>query len=192
MVTWSLGVMLLSWAGVIAAWLRLRKTAKLTVERRPFFWRVMYSAPAFAGCCMILASVAGIGPFGPRRGSLFASPIAEILAVAVTVLGAFIAFSARKALGANWSAEVVIKQDHELVDWGPYRWIRHPIYLGVVLMVAGVALTAATAAALIGFALVVLAAFIKIDMEEQLLLRHFSDRYGQYRQRTKRVLPFVW
>ena len=66
------------------------------------------------------------------------------LAIWPAALGAALMFAgvvfsvwARFVLAANWSSLVQLKQDHELIVEGPYRWVRHPIYTGVLLMFAG-------------------------------------------------------
>jgi protein-S-isoprenylcysteine O-methyltransferase Ste14 len=55
--------------------------------------------------------------------------------VVVCAAGAGVAIRARRILGRNWSGFVMIKQDHELIQRGPYRFVRHPIYTGIILEV---------------------------------------------------------
>ena len=59
--------------------------------------------------------------------------VADIL----TGAGLIVALWARTILGTNWSSNVVLKEQHELIERGPYRFVRHPIYTGVLLMVLG-------------------------------------------------------
>jgi protein-S-isoprenylcysteine O-methyltransferase Ste14 len=113
------------------------------------------------------------------------------LAAVLCVIGLAFASWARITLGRNWSGIVTLKEGHELVESGPYRFVRHPIYTGILTMFFA---TAMALGHLAGFAatLLVFASFwIKLRDEEQLMLQQFPERYAIYRQRVKRVIPFV-
>ena len=112
-------------------------------------------------------------------------------AAVLCVIGLAFAFWARVTLGRNWSGVVTLKEGHELVEGGPYRFVRHPIYTGILTMFFATALALGHLA---GFAaaLLVLASFwIKLRDEEQLMLQQFPERYAAYRRRAKRIIPFV-
>jgi protein-S-isoprenylcysteine O-methyltransferase Ste14 len=95
-------------------------------------------------------------------------------------------------LGRRFSGLVAIQPEHELVTHGPYRWIRHPSYLGMMLALAGWALVFRSALGLAATAcgLVVLAA--RIEEEEALLASQFGERYAEYRRRTWRLVPGIY
>jgi protein-S-isoprenylcysteine O-methyltransferase Ste14 len=98
---------------------------------------------------------------------------------------------ARITLGGNWSAEVTFKQDHELVESGPYALARHPIYTGLIVM--GIA-TAVNYGRAIGFVLLVALSaglWFKSLQEEQIMSRHFPDAYAEYKARVRALIPFV-
>jgi protein-S-isoprenylcysteine O-methyltransferase Ste14 len=79
-----------------------------------------------------------------------------------------------------------------LVTTGPYRWLRHPFYVGVLLLVLACFLLAANwFMALAGFAVFALLA-IRSPIEERKLAERFGDEYLAYRARTRRFLPRVW
>jgi protein-S-isoprenylcysteine O-methyltransferase Ste14 len=99
---------------------------------------------------------------------------------------------ARVTLGRNWSAIPELKQGHELVTGGPYAIVRHPIYTGLLLMFAAVALLWATWAGLFLLLVVVLGIQLKLSREETLLAGEFPDQWPAYRARTRRVLPLLW
>ena len=99
---------------------------------------------------------------------------------------------ARLCLGANWSATVTFRQGHELVRHGPYRFVRHPIYTGMLLMVAGTAVALGNPAGLLATAICLIGNWWKLKREEALLLKHFPDTYPDYVARTKALIPFVF
>lgn len=110
----------------------------------------------------------------------------------LSYLGLAIAIWARVTLGRNWSAIPELKQGHELVIRGPYAVVRHPIYTGLLLMFAAVAVLWATPAGLFLLLMVVVGIQLKLSREESLLAGEFPDQWSAYRARTRRVLPLLW
>lgn len=120
------------------------------------------------------------------------TPTLAVLAGVLTGFGLLIALWSRTVLGANWSATVVLKKDHELIERGPYRYVRHPIYTGVLLMILGSAILWGTLVGTIVFGVSVLALWSKARREERLLTSHFPDAYPLYRLRVKSaIIPFL-
>lgn len=112
-------------------------------------------------------------------------------ALAVVILGAAFAVWARVTIGANWSGVVTVKEDHELIQRGPYHLVRHPIYSGLLLM--GLA-SAVAYDEVYGFAILAIAivAFVpKMMLEEKLMTEKFPDKYPQYRKRVKAIIPYI-
>jgi protein-S-isoprenylcysteine O-methyltransferase Ste14 len=119
-------------------------------------------------------------------------PDSFVLIVAGLVIQtAFIGFAiwARVHLGSNWSGEVRIASGHELVRSGPYRYVRHPIYTALVGMYIGTALVSGQLHALVALALVLLAYWRKIRMEERALAAAFPDDHERYRADTWAWIP---
>ena len=113
------------------------------------------------------------------------------VAAVLTVLGILFAIWARVHLGRNWSAAPAVKEKHELVTSGPYAYVRHPIYTGILLAAFGAALSGSAFA--IGIFIIVCFVFSRrIGKEERIMLELFSDTYPQYQARTKRLVPLVW
>jgi isoprenylcysteine carboxyl methyltransferase (ICMT) family protein YpbQ len=115
----------------------------------------------------------------------------RLTGIILCALGIGIAIWARVHLGRNWSGTPSIKKDHELVTSGPYRFVRHPIYTGMVLALFGSALTAGV----IWFVVFILftANFLyRIPVEERYMMQLFPDQYPGYKKRTKALIPFVW
>lgn len=133
------------------------------------------------------------GSSGMRGGpvlwpyTLFAGIVADILALG----GLAIALWARITLGGNWSSNVVIKVDHELIQRGPYAYVRHPIYSGLLLMLLALLLNNGRVMWLIWFAAICLGLSIKARREEKLLAKHFPESYPKYRAKVKALIPFV-
>ncbi len=112
-------------------------------------------------------------------------------AVTLIALGLVFAIWARHALGGNWSGSVTVKEGHELVQDGPYRWVRHPIYTGVLVMILGTGLAAGRVHGLLAFPIALAALWLKSRMEERWMAAQFADRYATYRSRTWALIPFV-
>lgn len=112
--------------------------------------------------------------------------------IAIEALGLAFAVWARYHLGQYWSGTITIKQDHRLIQTGPYRWMRHPIYTGFVLGIAGTALSLGEVRGLLAIALILLAYLRKIHMEERFLRAEFGDDYALYRQHVKALIPFIY
>ncbi len=85
---------------------------------------------------------------------------------------------------------MTLKEDHELIERGPYRVVRHPIYAGVLLMVLGTVVLAGTVGGLVALALCFGGLWVKLRQEEALLTKHLTG-YSDYLRRTKALVPFV-
>lgn len=124
-----------------------------------------------------------------------AASMALPLALAGCVLalaGAAVVLRSRAALGTAWSFLPKADQDTDLVTTGPYRLVRHPIYLGFVLLATGQALAFGSGPALLTalFGLVPTFAW-RARTEETVLSRTFGERYAVYRRRTKMIIPHL-
>jgi protein-S-isoprenylcysteine O-methyltransferase Ste14 len=109
----------------------------------------------------------------------------------VCVIGLLVAIWSRRTLAGNWSSNVTFKQGHELITAGPYRFVRHPIYTGILLMCFGSATANGRLQAWLGFLILCIGFWIKLQQEESLMLRHFPDEYPSYRKRVKALVPFL-
>lgn len=126
-------------------------------------------------------------------GHFTLAPLGEIAALTVFALGVAIRVWAIVVLGRHFTVDVAIRKDHQLVTRGPYRWLRHPSYTGVLLVVASFAAIAQSwPAAAIGLLPVVVVLVVRIRVEEQVLATAFGDAWRAQCKRTWRLLPFVW
>ncbi|MBU6390230.1 isoprenylcysteine carboxylmethyltransferase family protein [Patescibacteria group bacterium] len=119
------------------------------------------------------------------------SGAAPAAGAALTVAGVAFAVWARFHIGRDWSSYPTLKEDHRLVTSGPYRFVRHPIYTGMLLAISGSAL-AAGPFWLIVFAGALVVFIFRIRAEERLMLSQFPDTYPAYQARTEKLIPFVW
>jgi protein-S-isoprenylcysteine O-methyltransferase Ste14 len=126
-----------------------------------------------------------------RGGSLAVhSPVLGAVGAVVFACGIALAIWARVHLGRNWGMPMTQKAEPELVTSGPYRYVRHPIYSGLLAAVLGTAL----ATNLIGLIIVaILGAYFyySASVEEKNLIAAFPTAYPAYRKSTKMLVPFV-
>ena len=132
---------------------------------------------------LVIAPIRGLGRFLP------ASFLSMAAGIVVEVPGLFLAIWARRALGRNWSGEISIKFEHELIRSGPYQRLRHPIYTGLLAMYVGGALITGEWLAVVGVAMAVLAYWRKIRLEEANLKVAFGAEYDSYRGDTWALIP---
>lgn len=99
--------------------------------------------------------------------------------------------AAVRALGRMWSVHIEIRKEHQLVQDGPFRWIRHPIYLGAILELVGAIVFLNAACTLIPFfVLFVPSLFARIRLEERAMIAQFGDAYRDYIKTTPAVIPW--
>ena len=96
---------------------------------------------------------------------------------------------ARIVLGANWSGTVTIKSGHNLIRRGPYRWIRHPIYTGLLISLVGTLTLQGEVRAFLGFAFALFALYRKAKREEQFLSDEFGEGFAEHTKQTGMFLP---
>ena len=126
------------WVAWLAAWWLAAIRTKRTLRRESLGSRLTYTVPLWIAAWLLASSrvptVALNARFVPRANWLYAT------SVVLVVVGLGFAAWARVYLGRNWSAAVTLKHDHELIRSGPYRWVRNPIYTGILIALAGSAL----------------------------------------------------
>ncbi|HEX6535670.1 MAG TPA: isoprenylcysteine carboxylmethyltransferase family protein [Gemmatimonadaceae bacterium] len=116
-----------------------------------------------------------------------------MLVLGAIIVAAGLGFSvwARRHLGGNWSAAVTLKEEHALIRTGPYRYVRHPIYTGMLLAFLGTAVAIGEWYGLLAFTLATSSFVLKSRMEERRLRATFPQ-YDQYRRETSALIPFVY
>jgi protein-S-isoprenylcysteine O-methyltransferase Ste14 len=174
------------WYALALLWFVMAFRTKRTLKHQRSWLRV-WLVVVLAGV-LILPRLQGSGT--ERLLWVRSAPLA-IVALLMVAGGAAFGAWARLTIGTNWSGNVTFKEGHELIQSGPYRYVRHPIYSALLLMGLGsVLLYAQTFGfALMGFVLVVFVA--KMRLEEKLMTEHFGEQYVDYRRHVKALIPFI-
>jgi protein-S-isoprenylcysteine O-methyltransferase Ste14 len=128
-----------------------------------------------------------------RAGALPYGRAFEVAGVVLFAAGLIFRWWAIVTLGRFFTVDVTIEKDHELVERGPFRFVRHPSYTGVLLAFVGFALTLRNWGAILVVLVPIFVAFVRrMNVEEEALRGALGDRYAQYMRRTKRLIPGVY
>ncbi len=115
------------------------------------------------------------------------------LGLFVAILRFVILYWGYWTLGRYFSPELIIYQDHQLVKRGPYRFVRHPVYSGLLLAVVGFGFAVQSSAAIVCAVIIYAVSFgYRMRAEEKLLMSEFGEQYASYCKRVKRLIPFIY
>lgn len=116
-----------------------------------------------------------------------------IVAVLVFATGLAVRWWAIVTLGRFFTVDVVIEKDHEVVQRGPFRWVRHPSYTGVLLAFLGWTMALWNWVAMAVVLVPIFVAFRRrMNVEEEALSRALGEKYRDYMGRTKRLIPGLY
>jgi protein-S-isoprenylcysteine O-methyltransferase Ste14 len=120
-------------------------------------------------------------------------PAPFFLGVMCLALGLWLFYRSHADLGLNWSITLELREKHQLVTHGVYRWVRHPMYLALLLYSAGQALAVPNwlVGPSYGVAMILLLA-LRMGPEERMMLEEFGNDYKVYQARCKRLIPGLW
>ncbi|HEX7692022.1 MAG TPA: isoprenylcysteine carboxylmethyltransferase family protein [Sediminibacterium sp.] len=140
-----------------------------------------------------LSVVASVVEWAYRNNAVESSISMTIAGALLLVLGIAVRVWAIRTLGKHFTATVTLTDDHQLVRTGPYRFVRHPSYLGAFMAIMGcpIFLNAWWATG-IAIAAMTIAYYLRIGVEEKMLSSYFGDKYLEYSKQTKRIIPFIW
>lgn len=125
------------------------------------------------------------------RGGVTTEPWREAVGLALFALGLGFAVWARLHIGRNWGTPMTQKAEPELVATGPYRFVRHPIYSGILVAGIGTAI-AISWLWLVAVGLAAIYFVYSATVEERYLTQQFPHAYPEYRRSSKMLLPFVF
>lgn len=200
-VSWVRGGIAVAWTLWLAVWVAASARTKPVVHRESASSRIFYLSLILASIILLLlAKATRLGTIiiasGAPASWLYTRFIPYYPGVVwvggpLVLVGMVFAVWARLHLGGNWSGSVTLKENHELVRTGPYRLVRHPIYTGMLLAVAGTACAIGQVRGVLGFALAFYALWHKSRIEERLMIDTFGESYRNYRTQVKGLIPFL-
>ncbi len=153
-------------------------------HHRRVFWRILP---------LLIAWFAYL-PFADRHGIgvLLSSPV-RWTGLAFFSCAMWLRIESIRAQGKQFSCAVAIQDGHKLATHGPYRWVRHPAYSGVIGMILGLSLTFANLImAVVMTSIVWLWMESRIRDEERLLLGEFGDDFLDYCKKTRKLIPSIY
>jgi protein-S-isoprenylcysteine O-methyltransferase Ste14 len=177
------------WLSWVAYW--ILAAARTKANRRTESWLsgALYRVPLVLGIILLVL---------PRQHRSLAnlylwprSVITLIIGICLITAGLGVAVWARRHLGAYWSAHITLKVNHRVVQSGPYAFVRHPIYSGLLLAFVGTVISIGTLQSCVGLALMFLSFLVKLRLEEQWLSTHLGAEYKEYRHRVKALIPHI-
>jgi protein-S-isoprenylcysteine O-methyltransferase Ste14 len=178
--------MWLIWA---AYWVISSRDASAAVRREPVPSRLVHIGLLTLAAILLVARNVAVPILGERMYPRSVGSLA--IAALLTAAGLLFAAWARRYLGPHWSGTVTIKEGHELVTTGPYALVRHPIYTGLLLALAGSAMAVGEWRAALAVVLAAIALYRKIRLEERWMRERFGDVYREYSQRVPALIPFA-
>ncbi len=178
-----------AWLALVLFWIVSAFKVKQMKYVAPISIRIAQLIFLVPGITLLFAPRFRVGPLHvqvlPRTFGI------GIIGCAVTLLGVAFAMWARYCIGSNWSSAIAIRESHELVQSGPYRWIRHPIYTGIISAGWGTAIVVGELGGFLGVILVTMGFAYKSKQEEVNLRATFGDLWTQHRERTGMFLPKI-
>jgi protein-S-isoprenylcysteine O-methyltransferase Ste14 len=184
---WPIYVSLALWIGFSMYWTLAAKSVSAARSSESAGSRAFHMLLINGSMLLIFVSLPGLG-------GRFVPDTPLVHTIGVTIQAAFLSFAiwARRTLGRNWSGNVTVKVDHELIRTGPYRRIRHPIYTAMFGMYAGAAITVGQVHSLVALGILMLAYARKMRQEETVMSGEFGPAYDDYRRHSWAVIPPIW
>jgi protein-S-isoprenylcysteine O-methyltransferase Ste14 len=174
----------------IVTWLYFWVSALFTnrIKRREAFHERLLDSALFFGGYFLMFSPAPILStvnfhFVPLQKAL------QIAGVVLTYVGLPLTIWSRARLGRYWSGVVALKHEHRLIQSGPYRVVRHPLYSGLILAAIGVSLYVTTWSSLLAILSWITCFERRAHKEDALLAAEFGAEFEAYRQHTGRLIP---
>jgi len=175
------------WLGFLVIWMLWAVTSKRTQTRESVRSRFSYTIFAVAAFYAMFSHDVALGWM--RLRILPSEHWIANLGIAITAAGLLFAIWARAYLGGNWSGAVTVKVGHQLVRTGPYRWVRHPIYSGMILALIGTAISRGEVRGFVAVVFLWIGFTVKSRIEERFMTATFGPQYDEYRRTTGGIVP---
>ena len=177
------------WIGWLTSWVAASFWSGRTAKRATTWETWAYRVAIFAGALLIAPWTAPA--LGEKQIWEVGSTGAYAL-VGIMLAGLLLTWLARIHLGRLWSSAITRKEKHRVIDTGPYAFVRHPIYAGIITALIATAVIEATLVALVGATLIALGLWLKARAEERFLMGELGpDAYGSYCRRVPMLIPFM-
>jgi protein-S-isoprenylcysteine O-methyltransferase Ste14 len=177
----------LAWVVFVCYWVIRARKLKLSTHKESGLGRFLHML------FMVIAYTLLFNPDLPfallNRRFLPNQAWLKLLGTLLTWLGVTGAIWARFHIGEYWSGRITLKENHQLIQTGPYRYVRHPIYTGLLLATIGTAAVRGQLGGWIAVLMVLLLHFRKARKEERLLATRFDLSYEEYRRQTGFLIP---
>jgi len=151
------------------------------------------------GSMLLIGVTLGVGLWVPLIVDILGIALFPIsifegsVALAVMLIGLGLRVWAAVTLGGYYTRTLTTTKNHTVVTTGPYSWVRHPAYLGVILLWLGFGVLSSSLAVALVFPVMFVAVYLyRISVEERMLVKVFGDTYVQYQRRTCKLIPFVY
>jgi protein-S-isoprenylcysteine O-methyltransferase Ste14 len=175
------------WIVFILYWIISALKTNRTQKREPFLARYGVMFIEIVGFVFLFDKYAGIGILG--EGVLHKNHAIQAAAIVLIWAGILLAVWARRHLGQYWSGRITIKEDHKLIQTGPYARLRHPIYSGLDLAAIGTAFAIDRWRCMVGVCVIIVGFCIKAKREEAMLAAQFGSDFQEHRRQTGFLFP---
>ena len=188
-VSWPTKLLALIWLAWVVSWVVAAFWSGRTKTHVPTWDSWIYRLPILLGAIFLMpltARVLGAGPLYDLGNW------GTYLLALVTVFGISFTWWARIHLGRFWSNAITHKEDHRIIDTGPYGMVRHPIYTGLIIAILATGIAVGTWTALLGALFICFGEWQKARMEEGFLSVELGqEAYRSYSRRVPMIVPFL-
>lgn len=181
----------ITWLIVLTYWFISGLNAKKVEHQETFLTRFLQYWLPLIIAMLLLGPGEWYGQSWLREKFIEHTNLVGMIGLSIAVMGAIIACTSRYMLGKNWSLSVQKKEDHQLIQSGIYKMVRHPIYTGLLLLFIGNAIIVGDYRAIIAVVIVFVSLWLKLKKEEKLLIEIFGTKYTEYKKLTKALIPYL-
>lgn len=187
----GVGPLLIPFGVFVLVWIVAAAFTKKTVRSVSMREQSPHAIAAIISAVLLLTLLGRVAPSMLTR-FIPSTPVTRAFAYVCAYAGIAFAIWARFTLGSLWSGTITLKEDHRLVQSGPFAITRHPIYSGLLLACLGLTIFLGSLHALLAYAILAAAFAFKANTEETLMRETFGDEHRAYTARVHMLIPYVW
>lgn len=169
---------------ILNRFVRSKSTDKKGTDKKTelYLWLIIIS-------CITIGTIISFNMYCP----VYLNESLKYIGLATIIMGIIIRFIAIKQLGKFFTVDVTIRANHQLMQSGLYKLLRHPSYTGCLLSFLGYGIALNNWISLVVLFIPILLIFIyRMNVEEKVLTQQFGEKYLDYISRTKRLIPFLY